>query len=283
MKHESISINPHMSQPTSFLSLVKSVFCNRQLIIQMTRREVIGRYKGSIAGLAWSFFNPILMLSVYTLVFSIIFKARWGVDVEENKIQFAMILFLGIIVFSLFNEVLNRAPALILMNVNYVKKVIFPIEILPIISIGAALFHCLISLCVFMVSFVIFNGQLHWTMIYVPLILFPLIVLSLGLSWILASLGVFIRDVGQTIAMLTTLLMFLSPVFYPISAVPLHLQNLILVNPLSFIIEELRAVIIWGQQPSWIGLGFYLFISILIMWFGYIWFQKTRKGFSDVL
>lgn len=283
MKQASVSINPHAAQPTSLMSLVKSVWRNRQLIAQMTKREVVGRYKGSVVGLAWSFFNPIFMLAVYTIVFSMIFKARWGVDGDESKTQFALILFVGMIVLNLFTEVLNRAPGLILSNVNYVKKVVFPIEILPIISMGAALFHALISISVLMFAFVIFNGHLHWTVIYLPVIFIPLIILSLGLSWMLASLGVFIRDVGQTIALLTTLLMFLSPVFYPISAVPLRLQKVILANPLTFIIEQSRAVIIWGQQPSWMGWGLYLLISIMLMWIGYSWFQKTRKGFADVL
>ena len=283
MKKKAVSINPHAVQPSSLQSLVKSIWQNRQLITQMTKREVVGRYKGSVVGLAWSFFNPIFMLTIYTIVFSMIFKARWGVDGEESKTQFALILFVGMIVLNLFSEVLNRAPGLILSNINYVKKVVFPIEILPIISMGAAIFHALISIIVLLFAFVVFNGHLHWSVIYLPVILLPLTILSLGLSWMLASLGVFIRDVGQTIALLTTLLIFLSPVFYPISAVPLSLQKVIMANPLTFIIEQSRAVIIWGQQPSWSGLGLYLVISIMIMWLGYAWFQKTRKGFADVL
>jgi lipopolysaccharide transport system permease protein len=283
MKQTSVSINPHAAQPTSLLSLAKSFWRNRQLIAQMTKREVVGRYKGSVVGLGWSFFNPIFMLAVYTIVFSMIFKARWGVDGDESKTEFALILFVGMIALNLFSEVLNRAPGLILSNVNYVKKVVFPIEILPIISMGAALFHALISFSVLLFAVVVFNGNLHWTVIYLPVIFIPLIMLSLGLSWMLASLGVFIRDVGQTIILITTLLMFLSPVFYPISAVPLRLQKVIMANPLTFIIEQSRAVIIWGQQPSWMGLGLYLLISIILMWIGYSWFQKTRKGFADVL
>lgn len=283
MQQTFVSINPHAAQPTSLLSLAKSVWQNRHLILQMTKREVLGRYKGSVVGIAWSFFNPIFMLTVYTIVFSMIFKARWGVGGEESKTQFALILFVGMVVLNLFSEAISRAPGLILSNVNFVKKVVFPIEILPIVSMGAALFHALISLSVLTVAFVIFNGHLNWTVIYVPLVFLPLIILSLGLSWILASLGVFIRDVGQTINLLITLLMFLSPVFYPISAVPLKLHKFIMANPLTFIIEEARTVIIWGQSPNFFGLGLYLMIAIFVMWIGYIWFQKTRKGFADVL
>ena len=283
MKQASVSINPHAAQPTSLMSLARSLWRNRQLIIQMTKREVVGRYKGSVVGLAWSFFNPIFMLAVYTVVFSMIFKARWGVGGEESKTQFALILFVGMIVLNLFIEVINRAPSLILSNVNYVKKVVFPIEILPVISMGAALFHALISFGVLLFFFVIFNGYINWTVVYFPIIFLPLIILSLGLSWMLASLGVFIRDVGQTVGLLMTLLMFLSPVFYPISAVPLKLQKFIMLNPLTFIIEQARAEVIWGRSPNWIGLLFYMLVASFFMWIGYAWFQKTRKGFADVL
>lgn len=284
MKQAFPAINPHAQQPTSLKSLAKSLWCNRQLILQMTKREVLGRYKGSAMGLAWSLLNPLFMLVIYTIVFSEIFKSRWGSEGgDDTKTQFAVILFVGMIVLSLFSEVLNRAPGLIISNVNYVKKVVFPIEILPVIAVGTALFHSLVSLGVLLGSFAIFNGYLHWTIVLVPLVFIPLIVLVLGLAWILASLGVFLRDVGQTIGLITTVLMFLSPVFYPITAVPEKLRPLIMANPLTFIIEQAREVIIWGRLPDWLGLGGYSLVALLVASLGYQWFQKTRKGFADVL
>ncbi|MES2091729.1 MAG: ABC transporter permease [Pseudomonadota bacterium] len=284
MTHTATAINPHAAQPTSPLALAKSLWRNRQLIVQMTKREVVGRYKGSAMGLAWSFFNPVFMLVVYTFVFSEIFKSRWGgIGGDDSKTQFAVVLFVGMIVLSLFSEVLNRAPSLILSNVNYVKKVVFPLEILPVIAMGATLFHSLISLGVLLAAFALFNGYLHWTAIFTPLVLLPLIILTLGLAWMLASLGVFLRDVGQTIGILTTVLMFLSPVFYPVTAVPERFRPFIMANPLTFIIEQARAVLIWGQLPSWSGLGIYTLAAAAIAWAGYAWFQKTRKGFADVL
>ena len=279
-----IAINPHAAQPTSLVALAKSLWRNRQLIVQMTKREVVGRYKGSAMGLAWSFFNPVFMLVVYTFVFSEVFKSRWGgAGGDDSKTQFAVILFAGMIVLSLFSEVLNRAPNLILSNVNYVKKVVFPIEILPVIAMGAALFHSLISLGVLLTAFTIFNGYLHPTVILMPLVLLPLVILSLGLAWMLASLGVFLRDVGQTIGLITTVLMFLSPVFFPITAVPERFRPIMMANPLTFIIEQAREVLIWGHLPDWLGLGIYTIVATFIAWAGYAWFQKTRKGFADVL
>jgi|SRR5450830_400043 len=281
MTHSSTTTNPHAAQPTSLAALAKSLWRNRQLIVQMTKREVVGRYKGSVMGLAWSFFNPVFMLVVYTFVFSVIFKSRWGGG--DSRTLFAVVLFVGMIVLGLFSEVLNRAPSLILGNVNYVKKVVFPIEILPVIAMGAALFHSLISLGVLLVAFVLFNGYLHWTVIFTPLILLPLVIVTLGISWILAAIGVFLRDVGQTIGIITTVLMFLSPVFYPVTAVPEKFRPIIMANPLTFIIEQAREVLIWGHTPNWIGLGVYTMTAIVIAWAGYALFQKMRKGFADVL
>jgi lipopolysaccharide transport system permease protein len=276
-------MNPHQQYSTTLLALIVSLWKNRRLIAQMTKRDVVGRYKGSIMGLAWSLFNPIFMLTVYTFVFSQVFRARWGVDGSESRGQFAIVLFVGLIVQGLFAEVLNRAPGLILGNVNYVKKVVFPLEILPVISLGGALFHSLISLMVLLTAFVLFNGYVYWTVLLAPLVLFPLIVATMGFAWILASLGVFIRDVGQTIGIIMTVLMFLSPVFYPITAVPEQYRPWIMANPLTFIIEQAREVLIWGRLPYWGGLGIYLLVGLGVAWIGFAWFQKTRKGFADVL
>ncbi len=275
-------MNPHAAQPTSLKSMVGSLWNHRQLIAQMTKREVIGRYKGSVMGLLWSFLNPLFMLVVYTFVFSVVFKAKWGGG-DESRTQFAVVLFAGMIVHALLADVLMRAPGLILANANYVKKVVFPLEILVAIAAGSALFHALVSLTVLMLAFVVFNGYLHWTIIFLPFILFPLLLLALGCGWILASIGVFARDVGQVVTVLVTILMFLSPVFFPVNSLPEALRPWIMLNPLTFIIEQTRAAVVWGELPNWRGLGIYAVCALGFAWLGYGWFQKTRKGFADVL
>lgn len=275
--------NPHAAPSISIVSLVTALWRNRALIVQMAQREVVGRYRGSVMGLAWSFFHPVFMLTVYTFVFSEIFAMRWGGAAGAGKAQFALILFAGLIVHGLFSEILNRAPALVLSNVNYVKKVVFPLEILPAISVLAALFHAAVSLVVLQLAVGLLLAQWHWSALLVPLVLAPLLVLALGLAWMLASLGVYLRDIGQTMGLLTSVLLFLSPVFYPMSAVPERFQPFILANPLTFIIEQARAVLIWGRMPDWAGLGLYSSLAIVIAWLGFAWFQKTRKGFADVL
>jgi lipopolysaccharide transport system permease protein len=249
----------------------------------MAWREVVGRYKGSVFGLFWSFINPVLMLAVYTFVFSVVFKAKWGVVGEESNTSFALILFVGLIVHGLLAEVLNRSPNLILGNVNYVKKVVFPLEILSVINLAAAFFHSLISLVVLLIASVAINGYLPWTVVLIPIVLLPLATLVMGLSWVLASLGVFIRDIGQTIGIITTVMLFMSPIFFPLSAIPEKYQPWILANPLTFIIEQSREVLIFGNLPNWSGLGIYMLMASAVAWFGYMWFQKTRKGFADVL
>ncbi|MGF6489433.1 ABC transporter permease [Pseudomonas frederiksbergensis] len=275
-------MNPHLSPSGGPASLIKSLWHNRQLIAQMTKREVVGRYRGSVMGLAWSFFNPILMLAVYTFVFSEIFKARW-VGMDTGKGGFAILLFVGMIVHGLFAECANRAPSLILTNGNYVKKVVFPLEILPVITLGSALFHSSISLLVLLIAQVILTHTMEWTALLFPLILVPLLLATLGFSWLLASLGVFLRDVGHVIAVLTTVLLFLSPVLYPVAALPEVYQPWLRLNPLTYIIEESRNVLLFGHLPQWDSLAIAMLIGAFIAVVGFWFFQKTRKGFADVL
>lgn len=276
-------MNPHQQHPTSPLEIARSFWRNRGLIWQLTRRQVVGRYRGSVMGLAWSFFNPILMLLVFTFVFSVVFKARWGIGTEESKTAFAIILFVGLIIHGLFSDCVNSAPGLILSNVNYVKKVVFPLEILPWVAMGSALFHALVSLAVWTVFYLLVFSGIHWTAVFFPLVILPLVLATMGIAWILTSLGVFIRDITQVIGIMTTVLLFLSPIFYPVSALPQQYQTLLHINPLTFMIEEARAVLIWGRLPDWTGLAIYFAVSLAISWIGFWWFQKTRKGFADVL
>ncbi len=276
-------MNPHASRSVSPAALARSLKHNRQLIVQMIRREVIGRYKSSVLGLAWSFFTPFIMLAVYTFIFSVVFKARWADGGEQSNSGFAVVMFAGMIVHGLFAEAVNRAPALILSNVNYVKRVVFPLEILPVVAIGAALFHTAVSLGILLGACALYKGFVHWTAIFAPLVFLPLVILSLGLAWILASLGVFLRDVGQTTGLITTVMLFLSPVFYPLTAVPEAFRPLVMANPLTFIMGQAREVLVWGRLPDWQGLIIYTLAASGVAWAGYAWFQKTSKGFADVL
>ncbi len=271
-------------QPLSIspVEMCASLWRNRSLAAALVKREIIGRYRGSVLGILWSFFNPIFMLIVYTFVFSVVFKARWNTG-SDSKTEFALVLFAGLIVFNLFAECFNRAPSLILSNVNYVKKVVFPLEILPWVALGSALFHTFISLGVWLIAYLILFGMPHPTVLFLPLVILPLLLLIMGLTWGLASLGVYLRDVSQLIGLFTTVLMFLSPIFYPASALPEQYRHLLLFNPLTPVIEQARDVMFWGKLPNMPLLSVYLLAAVLIAWLGFAWFQKTRKGFADVL
>ena len=262
--------------------MVSTLWRNRGLASAMIQLEVIGRYRGSFFGILWSFFNPVFMLAVYTFVFSVIFKSRWG-NGTGSKAEFALVLFAGLILFNLFAECVNRAPTLVLSNVNYVKKVVFPLEILPWIALGSAFFHAAISLLVWLIAYLFLIGIPHATVLLLPLILFPLLMLIMGLTWGLASLGVYMRDVSQFIGICITVLMFLSPIFYPASALPEAYRSLLLLNPLTPAIEQARDVMYWGKVPDFGALFLYSCGAMLVAWAGFFWFQKTRKGFSDVL
>lgn len=276
-------MNPHAPASTSIWSFFGTLRRQQRTVWDMTIRDVAGRYKGSILGLLWSFLNPLVMLAAFTFVFSVVFKARWNVAGDESTTQFAIILFVGLIIHGIFSEALNKSPTLILANASFVKKVVFPLELLPIISLGSATFHAVCSFLVLLVFLLLTKGAVPWTAVLLPVILIPFLMLTLGFSWFLASLGVYMRDVAQTIALITTVMMYFAPVFYPATALPASIREWIVLNPLTVIIEESRAVLIAGEAPNWFALGIYTIVAIIVMQAGYYWFQKTRKGFADVI
>ena len=275
-------MNPHAERSISPFQIVRSIISNRSLIYRFIQRDIEERYRGSVMGLLWSFFNPVLMLAVYTLVFSVVFKARWPGG-TESKTEFALVLFSGLMVFNLFAECINKAPGMIMGNVNYVKKVIFPLEILPVVSLGAAFFHFVISFIVWVTFYLVFFGVPNLTVLLLPVVVVPLMLITLGISWLFASLGVFMRDVGQFVGVTTTLLLFLSPIFYPLVALPEEYRPLMQINPLTSIVEQTRDVMMWGKSIDWLDWTFQTVLSVLVAWLGFAWFQKTRKEFADVL
>jgi lipopolysaccharide transport system permease protein len=264
------------------LAMLKSVWSNRYLASQLTRREIMGRYNGSIFGIVWSFFTPVLMLTIYTFVFSVIFKARWPGG-TGSKTEFAILLFVGMIVFSIFSECVSRAPEVVIGSPNYVKKVVFPLDIFPWAILGAALFHAAISLFVLLIFCLLVGQTVPLTWLAIPVILLPLILLTLGLCWFLSALAVYLRDVAQTVGLMVTVLMFLSPVFYSLDALPENFRTIASMNPLAFIIESARDAMIWGLLPDVVPYTLNLSVGMLFACLGFAWFQKTRKGFGDVL
>jgi lipopolysaccharide transport system permease protein len=255
---------------------------HRRLIFRLAVREIEARYRGSILGIAWSVLTPLLMLGVYTFVFSVIFQARWDVHVG-SRVDFAFVLYAGMIVFSLFAECANRAPGLLLENVAYIKRVVFPIEILPWVTILSSLFNAAVGVAVLLVGYTLLSGPPPWTAVLVPILLLPVVLLSVGTSWLFSALGIYIRDLRQIVTVATTALLFLSPIFYPVTALPEHLRPFLYLNPLTFIIEQVRTVLVWGTLPAWFALLKYSALSWLVAWIGLLWFAGTRRGFADVV
>jgi lipopolysaccharide transport system permease protein len=246
----------------------------------MAKQDVVGRYKGSLFGILWSFLNPLIMLIVYSFVFGLVFKAKWGVATDQN---FAVILFSGLIMHGLLAECLMRAPGIVVGNVSYVKKVVFPLESLAWVSVFSSLFHCFISLVILYVAILVTGGSVSLTWLYLPVVLFPLLMVCVGISWLLAALGVYIKDVAQMTGILATILLFLCPIFYPIEVIPESYRNFILLNPLSFIVEQARSILVFGIHPNIFGLFKYLIIACVFAQLCLVFFSKVKKGFSDVL
>lgn len=255
----------------------------RELWWRLTEREIAGRYRGSILGWSWTFLTPLLMLAVYTFVFSEVFQSRWGTLDDAGPLGFAINLFAGLIVFTIFAETANKAPTLIVENSNLATKVIFPLEILNAASVAAACFHALTSLAVLILFCLMANGGVPLTMLWIPLVWLPIALGSLGMGWLLSALGVFLRDLGQVVAVLTNLLMFMSTVFYPLSALPRPWQPLLKLNPLVLVIEQTRQVAIAGQPPSALYLCAGIPMVVIACEICYRLFQKASRGFADVL
>lgn len=279
-----ILVDAHLPFPAGPASLFSGFWRARRLIGQMVRREVLGRYRGSMMGVTWSFLHPILMLAVYTFVFSVVFEAKWpGMLEGQSKSRFALLLFVGVIAHGVIADALIRAPGLIVGNTNYVKKVVFPLETLGWSLVGSSAFHALVSIAILLAAKWLLEGSVPPGAMWLPVILLPLGFFALGTTWLLSSLGVFIRDIGQITSVISVVLMFLAPVFYPIAALPEEYHAWVYANPLTFVIEQSRAVLFANAAPDVVPLVRYYAIALAFMAFGYWWFQKTRRGFADVL
>ncbi|TAF15777.1 MAG: ABC transporter permease [Alphaproteobacteria bacterium] len=271
----------HSLSPIGF---IHHMVRHRSMLRQLIYRDVMSRYQGSALGFVWAFAVPLMMLVVYSFVFGVIFQARFGNETAQTSdVNFALTLFCGLLVHGFCAECLTRAPLLMVQHPSYVKKIIFPLELLPVMMISSTAVHLVINITVLLIGIIATTHMLPWTMIYLPLILIPMMLFMVGISWFLASLGVFMRDIGQITGLCSTLLLFLSPVFYPIERLPAHYQPFMRLNPLTPTIEAVRAVLLEGRTPDMTLLSIYMVVSLVVAWGGYAWFQRTRSAFADVL
>ncbi|MBM3549884.1 MAG: ABC transporter permease [Alphaproteobacteria bacterium] len=255
---------------------------HRALIGQLTRRELVQRYRGSALGFLWTVATPLLLLAVYTFVFSLVFQVRWSLQVDDHA-TFALALFAGLSIFSFAADLLVRAPTLVLGHVSYVKKIVFPTEILVAVVLAAGLVQVAINTAILLVAAPFFGLSLGDGILAFPLVLVPLTLGLLGVGWLLAATGVYLRDLGQVIGLVTTVLMFLVPLFYPLEAVPERYRWIISGNPLTFFIEQARETLLLGRWPDWLGLAVATLAGWGVAWVGYLAYMKARRGFADVL
>ena len=257
------------------------------LIAQLTRKEVVGRYRGSYLGIFWSFINPLLLLCVYTAVFLYIFTTRtMAGHASESRADFALGLFSALIIFNLFAECLTRSPSLILLNGNYVTKVVFPLEILPLTVVLGALVHLFIGAVPLYLATYFARGHLHATAALWPLLLVPITLWAIAGSWLLAALGAFLRDLSEVMIALTQVLMYASAVFYPLSALrtmPAAVQWMVKLNPLSYLNEQSRALMVWGDPMDWTAYGWVCLGGMLAAWMSYKIFMSVKPAFADVI
>jgi lipopolysaccharide transport system permease protein len=259
--------------------ILRSLVRNRYLLTQLIKRDVLLKYRGAFFGVLWAFLNPLIQLAVFTFVFGHIFPARW--PNQRSGVPDAIMLFAGLMTFNLFADSISRAPASVRGYPSYVKKIIFPLEILPMVPLGTALTHATFNLFILVFALSWF-GQLHWGMLLIPILILPLLLLVLGLTWFLAAWGVFIKDMSQIVPVFVQLLMFLSPVFYPSTAVPGVLKPIYGLNPLTPALENVRAVIS-GMPVMWSEWLIALGVASAIFLLGFAFFQHSREEFADVL
>ena len=263
--------------------MINYLIQHRYLFLQILQREISQRYRGTQFGLLWVFLLPISMLLIYTFVFGMVMRVKWGVEGQDN-IGFGLILFAGLLCHTLLAEVLTGSVSIIKGNVQYVKKVVFPLEILTLVKVANAFIHMLFGVLILLVIFLFTGNTIPWTISLMPLVMLPFLIFIVGASYFISVLGVYLPDFGQVVGVLMTMLLFLGPIVYPFHVIPEGLQVFVLwLNPLTIIVEQLRAVMLFGQMPDWQLLGGYSVFALMMLGVGYGFFQKNRYGFADVI
>ncbi len=268
-----------MRQALNPWHIAADIWQHRYVLGQLIKRDVLLRYRGAMFGVLWMFLSPLFMLAIFAFVFGQIFQARW--PQQAGDLPFWLMLYSGLITFNIFAETVSRAPGAVRSYASFVKKIVFPVQILPLVPLGAALVHGAFNFSI-MLTALAFTGGLHWQILLFPLLLLPAVLMALGLSWFVAAWGVFIKDMTQIVPVLVQMLMFLSPVFYPVSAVPAVLQPFYHYNPLGAVIEAARAGIA-GQPITWSNWIVTLVLCLGAASLGHAFFQYSRDEFADAL
>lgn len=261
------------------LRLVADIWQHRYLLGQLIKRDVLLRYRGAMFGVAWIFLSPLIMLVIFAFIFGHIFQARW--PQQPSDVPYWILLYAGLIPFNIFAETVSRAPAAVRSFPSYVKKIVFPVQVLPVVPLGAALAHGAFNLLL-LVAALAWTGGWQWSVLLLPVLLLPALMLALGLAWFIAAWGVFIKDMSQVVPLMVQALLFMSPVFYPADVVPSTLRPLYTLNPLGPVIEASRSVVA-GATVQWGAWGLALLAGSLVLALGFAFFSHSREEFADAL
>ena len=274
---------PPLSAYVSPGALRRDLWAHRRLVWALSQRNTQQLFRASWLGFLWTVLRPLVLLAVYTFVFGVVFRASWGPDAGGSRFEFAVALFCGLVVFGLFAECLGAAPGLVRRQPEYVKRVVFPVQVLPLVSLSSVLTVSAFGIGILLVGVALLRGGLPVTLVWLPLILLAVSVLALAVAWPLAAGGVFLPDLEQGTGIAVTVLFFATPVFYPLSAVPDPIRQFLLLNPMTLIIESARDAIVWGRTPRWEELCLLTLGAAVVAVVGYAAFMKAKRGFADVL
>lgn len=269
--------------PADLGSFFRSVVTNRELIVRLSARELTQRFQGSLLGVAWMVLVPLLTATIYTFVFSAVFQTRWLGTAQTGPFDFAILLLVGMSVHSVFAEAVGRAPTIIISHANYVTKVVFPIEILPVVAALTSVMNALVTMTIVVIGQLLLKGVFHWTVIFWPVVMAPYLIFVVALVIFFTACGVFLRDLSQIVALLVMATLFLTPIFYPLDAVPGNFRLLMRFNPLTSIVEQSRTVIVFGGMPDFVSLGIYTLCALGALAAAFWLFQRLRSGFADVI
>lgn len=264
------------------VTTVASLWAKRDLIHQFTKREVLERHKGAMLGMAWNIISPMLTIAVYTFLFGVMFNVRFG-DRTGSVADYVLPFFTGFLLYHVFSESANRAPNLITSRRNFVKKVVFPIQILPLTVVLSTAIYLAVTVGLVVVGNLITHGEVSATIWLFPAVLVPLYLLSLAASWLLASIGSFLWDLKNIVSFLTHLTFMVTPIFYPVERVPEGARWLLWLNPFTHIVEAGRDTLVRGVVPDLVGLGVLTVIALVLAQGSYAWFMKSRRGMADVV
>lgn len=266
---------------------IESIRSNRELLVQLIKRNLSSKYKGTTLGVVWNFLQPLVLLLVYTYAFGMLFQSRWletsAGNLADMKFSYSIVVFCGMTVYNIFSEVVTMSPNLFVSNPNYIKKIVFPLEILPMAQVITSLISNLIWFLILFIGAVIFAGSLSWTMLLLPVVLFPYVLMLTGISFMLASLGVFFRDLAQVCMLITQIMYLMTPIFYSAEMVPDSLKFILVINPLAWFVSETRKIFVFKQLPDFLGIIIWLIIAVVVFYLGFCCLKKTKRGFADVL